>query len=145
VAAWLGQNASGFSAGAAGSVCGWSATIDKGVGRGCQCAGGTVPCTGVHSTGWAHAHVHRNAGLCLGALGGLGVSDWHDHCAAQGGSEVAASRGIDHALVDELDDEVTGLEVVGAALPTLGAHGGHGNVQGGVGCSCSVSARWGRC
>jgi hypothetical protein len=104
-----------------------------------------VPCMGVHGTGLARTRVHGNAGLGLGALGGLGASEWHDHCAAQGGSKVAASRGIDHALVDELDGEVTGLEVVGAALPMLGAHGGHGDVQGGVGCLCSVSTRWGRC
>jgi hypothetical protein len=128
VATWLGRNMSGFNAGAAGSVRGWSAMISKGVGRGCQCAGGMVPCMGVHGTGRACVHMHGNTGLGLGALGGLGASDWHDHCAAQGGSEVAASRGIDHALVDELDGEVIGLEVVGAAMPTLGAHGGHGDV-----------------
>jgi hypothetical protein len=145
VASWLGRNASGFSVGAASSVHGWSATIGKGVGRGCQRAGGTVPCTGMHGTGPAHARVYGNTGLSLGALGGLGASEWHDHCAAQGGSKVAASRGIGHALVDELDGEVTGREVVGAALPMLGAHGGHGDIQGSVGCSCSVSVRWGRC
>jgi hypothetical protein len=128
VAAWLGRNASGFSAGAAESVRGWSAMIGKGAGRGFQRAGGTVPCMGMHGTGRARALMHGNAGLGLGTLGGLGASEWHDHCAAQGGSEVAVSRGIDHALVDELDGEVTGLEVVSAALPTLGAHGGHGDV-----------------
>jgi hypothetical protein len=43
---------------------------------------------------------------------------------------VAASRGIDRARVDELDGEVTGLEVVSGVLTKHGAHGGHGDVQG---------------
>jgi hypothetical protein len=82
VAAWLGRNASGFSAGAARLVRGWSTMIGKGAGRGCQRARGTVPCMGMHVTGRAHARVHENAGLGLGALGGLGASEWHDHCVA---------------------------------------------------------------
>jgi hypothetical protein len=53
-------------------------------------------------------------------------------------------RGIDPKHRGKPDGEVTAQGVVGAALPTLGAHRGHDDVQGGMGCSCSVSARWGR-
>jgi hypothetical protein len=45
---------------------------------------------------------------------------------------------------DGAGGEVMGLGMVGGALPMLGAHGGHGDIQGGVGCSCKVSARRGR-
>jgi hypothetical protein len=38
---------------------------------------------------------------------------------------------------------VTRQEVDGATLPVLGAHGGHGNWRGGVGCCWRVSAGWG--
>jgi hypothetical protein len=50
-----------------------------------------VPCMCVHGTGRVRAHVHGNTGLSLGALGGLGALEWHDHYAALGGSEVVAS------------------------------------------------------
>jgi hypothetical protein len=43
---------------------------------------------------------------------------------------VAASRGIDHVRVGKLHGEETGLEVVGAVLPKLGVHGGHGDAHG---------------
>jgi hypothetical protein len=89
-----------------------------------------VPCTVVHGTGLARARVHGNAGRGLGVLGGMVTSEWHIHCAAQGGSEVAASRGIDRACVEELDGEVTGLVVVGAVSPRLGAQDGHGDAPG---------------
>jgi hypothetical protein len=78
------------------------------------------------------------------------ASEWHVHCAAQGGSEVAASQGIDRVHVGELNREVTGLEVVGAVLPNLGIHDGLGDAHGhrrgsssglcGVG-SCEVVGR----
>jgi hypothetical protein len=45
---------------------------------------------------------------------------------------------------DGAGGKVTGLGMVGGALPTLGAHGGHGDIQGDVGCSCKVSARRGQ-
>jgi hypothetical protein len=98
-----------------------------------------VPCIVVHGTGLASACMHGNAGLGLGTLGGLVASEWHDHCVAQGGSEVAASRGIDRARVDELDGEVTGLEVVGGVLPKHDVHGGQWQRPGRRGVAGSVS------
>jgi hypothetical protein len=104
-----------------------------------------VPCTVVHGAGLARARVHGNAGRGLGALGGMVASEWHVHYAAQGGSEVAASRGIDCVHVEELNGEVTGLEVVGAVSPKLGAHDGHGDAPGRRGVVgsglCSVGSR----
>jgi hypothetical protein len=99
----------------------------------------------MHVTGLARARVHRNAGRGLGALGGMVASEWHVHCTAQGGSKVAASRGIDRARAEELDSEVTGLEVVSAVSPKLGAHDGHGDIPGRRGVAgsglCSVGSR----
>jgi hypothetical protein len=50
--------------------------------------------------------------------------------AVRGVSELVASRGIGRGRVGKLDGEVTDREVVGAALPVLGAHGGYDDDQG---------------
>jgi hypothetical protein len=104
----------------------WSITVGQGARRGCQRAGGTVPCTIVRGTGPAHVHVHGNARHGLGTLGGTVALEWHGHCTAQGGSKVAASRGIGHGRVGEVDGELTGLEVVGAGPACVGVHCKHG-------------------
>jgi hypothetical protein len=41
-----------------------------------------------------------------------------------------ASHGIGRRCAGELGGEVTGREMAGAALPTLGVHGSHGDVLG---------------
>jgi hypothetical protein len=109
----------------------WSVTVGQGARRDCQRAGGTVPCTIMCGSGPARVRVHRNARCGLGALGGTIASEWHGHCTAQGGSKVAASRGIGRGCVGEVDGEVTGLEVVGA---------GPAHVGSGLGL-CSVGSR----
>jgi hypothetical protein len=65
-------------------------------------------------------------GRGLGTLGGTVASEWHGHYAAQGGSEVAASREIDCGHVGELDGEVAGLEVVSAGPARIGVLCKHG-------------------
>jgi hypothetical protein len=60
-----------------------------------------------------------------------------------GGSEAAASWGIDRARVEELDGEVTGPEVVSAVSPKLGVHDGLADDHGGVECCRRDAARWG--
>jgi hypothetical protein len=79
-----------------------------------------------------HGWVRLWTGTCVGAwehgvaLGGLGdtvTPGWHRHGMAKGGSEGAASHGIGHRRLGELDGEVIGQRVVGAALATLGIHG----------------------
>jgi hypothetical protein len=67
--------------------------------------------------------VHGNTGVALGGLGGTVTPGWHRHGTAQGGPEGAASRGIGRRQLGELDGEVIGQGVVGAALPALGVHG----------------------
>jgi hypothetical protein len=47
---------------------------------------------------------------------------------------VAAPWGIDRVRTGVIDGEVTRLEEVGAALPQLGVHDGHGDGKGGVEC-----------
>jgi hypothetical protein len=69
--------------------------------------------------------VLRKAQHALCVLGGTVASGWHGRGVVCGGSEVAASRGIGRGRAGKLDGEVTGREVVGAALPVLGAHGGY--------------------
>jgi hypothetical protein len=73
------------------------------------------------------------------------ASHWHGLAAVHGRSRGFLLQGIDPLAHDGAGGEVTGLEMVGGALPMLGAHGGHGDVQGDVGCSRKVSARWGWC
>jgi hypothetical protein len=85
-----------------------------------------VPCTVVRGTRPARVRVHGNMGRGLGTLGGMITLEWHGHCAMQGGSEVAASRGIDRGRVGKLDGEVTGLEVVGAGPARVGVLCKHG-------------------
>jgi hypothetical protein len=118
--------------------------VHKGVGQGWRREGITVPCRCAWRVGLGEVLVHRNAGCGLGALGGQTASRWHGWAAVHGRSHGFLLQGIGPLGRDGASGEVMGQRVVGAALPTLGAHGGHGDVQGGVGCSCSVSARWGR-
>jgi hypothetical protein len=63
-------------------------------------------------------------GVALGGLGGTVTPGWHRHGTTQGGSEGATLRGIGHRQLGERDGEVTDRKAVGAALPTLGVHGG---------------------
>jgi hypothetical protein len=66
----------------------------------------------------------RGRGVALGALGGTVTPGWHRHGTAQGGSKGAALRGIGRRQLGERDGEVTDRRAVGAAMPTLGVHGG---------------------
>jgi hypothetical protein len=89
--------------------------------------------------------VHGNGWHTLGVLDDTTASIWLGQGGVHGETRAVSVRGIDPGGQHGAGGEVTGLGMVGGALPTLGAHSGHGDVQGGVGCSCSVSARWGRC
>jgi hypothetical protein len=73
------------------------------------------------------------------------ASIWLGRGGVHGETRAVSARGIDPGGQHRAGGEVTGLGMVGGALPMLGAHGGHGDVQGGVGCLCNVSARWGWC
>jgi hypothetical protein len=87
---------------------------------------------------------HGNGVHALDALGGQVASHWHGWAVVHGRSRGFLLQGIDLLGHDGAGGEGTGLGMVGGALPTLGAHGGHGDIQGGVGCSCKVSMRRGR-
>jgi hypothetical protein len=90
----------------------------------------TTPCRRACSARLGGVRVLRNTQHALRMLGGMVASGWHGRGAVRGGSEVAASHGIGHGRAGKLDGEVTGREVVGAALPMLGTHGGYSDDQG---------------
>jgi hypothetical protein len=70
--------------------------------------------------------MHGNVVHALGALGGAGVSGWHGHGVAHGGSRVLAARGIGRRGGCEAGGKVIGPGSVSASLPASGVHGGHG-------------------
>jgi hypothetical protein len=80
-------------------------------------------CNTVQGKGWAC----ENAAHALRALGGSVVSVGHGRGGVHGGAWSSLARGIDPLGRNGAGSEVTGQGVVGAALPKLGAHGGHGD------------------
>jgi hypothetical protein len=120
VAAWFGRSTGSFSRATVSFRLGSDACVLEGAGRRWHRVVGTLPCRC-----WCRARlggvlVHRNAQRTLRVLGGMVASGWRGRCAMYSGSEVTASRGIGRACAGELDGEVTGREVVGAALPVAG-------------------------
>jgi hypothetical protein len=97
-------------------------------------------CNTVQGKGWACG----NAEHVLHALGGSAVSVEHGRGGVHGGAWSSLARGIDPLGRDGAGGEETGQEVVGAALPKLGAHGAMAMVAGagGVGLVslCSVGS-----
>jgi hypothetical protein len=66
----------------------------------------------------------------LGVLGGQIASRWHGRAALHGQARAELARGIGPVGRRGSGGEVTARAVVGAALPRLGAHGGHGDALG---------------
>jgi hypothetical protein len=84
----------------------------------------------VRGIGPARVRVHGNAGRGLGALGGSTVLEWQGRGMMHGESRSGAARGIDPRSRRGAGGEVTARETVGAVLPMLGVHGGHGDIHG---------------
>jgi hypothetical protein len=125
VAAWFGRNTGGFSRDMIGFRLGPVAAEHHDARWGWQRVDVTTSCRCACSARLGRVQVLRNTQHTLRVLGSTVASGWHGWGAVCGGSEVAASRGIGRGRARKLDGEVTGREVVGAALPVLGAHGGY--------------------
>jgi hypothetical protein len=80
-------------------------------------------CNTVQGKGWACGNMAH--ALCV--LGGSALSVRHGRGGVHGGAWSSLAWGIDPLGRDGAGGEVTGQEVVGAALPKLGAHDGHGD------------------
>jgi hypothetical protein len=130
VAAWFGRNMGGFSQDTIGFRLGPVAAEHHDARWGWQHVDVTMPCRRACSARLGGVQVLGNAQHALRVLGIMVASGWHGQGAVCGGSEVAASCGIGRGRAGKLDGEVTGREVVGAALPVLGAHDGYGDDQG---------------
>jgi hypothetical protein len=130
VAGWFGRNMGGFSRDTIGFRLGPVAVEHHDARWGWQRVDVTTPCRCAWSARLGGVQVLGNAQHALRMLGGTVDSGWHGRGVMCGGSEVAASRGIGRGRAGKLDGEVTGREVVGAALPVLGAHGGYDDDQG---------------
>jgi hypothetical protein len=74
--------------------------------------------------------VHGNGSGALGALGVAVESERRGQCGVHGRARGPLPRGIDPTHRGKPDGEVTAQGAVGAALPTLGAHRGHVDIQG---------------
>jgi hypothetical protein len=135
---------SSFREGADETVGCWSVPVLGSAGRGWQRVYVTTPCSPACCAWLGGMQMFGNAQHALRVLGGTWVSGWHARCAACGGFEAAASRGIDHTRVEELSGEVTGPGAVGAVQPKMGVHDGQGYGAGGVGCLRTVSVGWGQ-
>jgi hypothetical protein len=130
VAAWFDRNTGGFSRDTIGFRLCPVAAGHHDARWGWKHVDVTTPCRHACSARLGGVQVLGNAQHALRMLGGTVASGWHGRGAVCGGSKVAASRGIGHGRAGKLNGEVTGREVVGAAMPVLGAHGGYGNDQG---------------
>jgi hypothetical protein len=130
VAGWFGRNTGGFSRDTIGFRLGPVAAEHHDAMWGWQRVDVTMSCRRACSARLGGVQVLRNTQHALRMLGGMVASGWHGRGAVCGGSEVAASHGIGRGRAGKLDGEVTGREVVGAALPVLGTHGGYGDDQG---------------
>jgi hypothetical protein len=82
----------------------------------------------VRSGAWVYACV-SDAAHALGAPDGQIVSGWRGQGIAHGRSRAKAIWGIDPGREREAGGEVTAREMVGAVWPTMGVHGGHGDVH----------------
>jgi hypothetical protein len=116
----FGRGAAGFSRDTLEPELGQMATVHPDAGRGWQRVYVTTPCNPACCARLGGMQTFGNAQHALRVLGGTGVSGWHAQCAACGGSEAAASRGIDRTCIEELGGEVTGQGTVGGVLATLG-------------------------
>jgi hypothetical protein len=88
-----------------------------------------VPFTVVHGTRPTGVCLHGNAGRGLGALGGSTVSEWQGRGMVHGESRSGVAQGIDPRSRRGVGGKVTARETVRAVLPTLGVHGGHGDIH----------------
>jgi hypothetical protein len=111
------------------------ATVHTDARRGWQRVDVTTPCSPACSARLGGVQVFGNAQHDQRVLGGMVTFGWHGRCAVCGGSEAAASRGIDRTRAEELGGEVTGPGAVGAVQPKMGVHDGQGDGAGGVECS----------
>jgi hypothetical protein len=118
VAGQFRRGTSGFRVAGGETVGCGSVSVLGGAGRGCQRVGGTVPCTGVHGTGLAHALVHGNASPTLRALGGAVASERRGRGGVHGRARGLLLRGIDSSGRGKPGSEVTGHEMDGG-MPTL--------------------------
>jgi hypothetical protein len=84
---------------------------------------------------WGHGAVHGRAWYGAGEC----TRAW-EHEAQSGRAGRLGCVGVARAHVDELDGEVTGLEVVGGVLPKHDIHGGQWRRPGRRGVAGSVSA-----
>jgi hypothetical protein len=130
VAAWFGRNTGGFSQDTIGFRLGPVATEHHDERWGWQRVDITTPCRRACSARLGGVQVLGNVQHALRVLDDMVASGWHGRGAVCGGSEVAASRGIGRGCAGKLDGEVTGREVVSAALPMLGTNGGYDDDQG---------------
>jgi hypothetical protein len=142
VASWFGRGTGGFRTAVSETVCRGVVSVHRGAGRGCRRIGSSMPCRHACKAGLDGAWVHGNVLHALRVLGGMTTSDWHDRGAMHGGSRTGVAWGIDRGCTEGLGGEVTAREMVGAGLPMLGVHGGHGGILGERGvagrCHCSV-------
>jgi hypothetical protein len=69
-----------------------------------------------------------------GVLDCMMASIWLGRGGVHGETRAVSAQRIDPGGQHGVGGEVIGLGMVGGALPTLGAPGGHGDIQGGVGC-----------
>jgi hypothetical protein len=127
VAAHLGRKIGGFSTVAGKMVRGGVAMVHHGAGQGWRRVVRATPCRCACIAVQEELCMCRNAAHALCALGSPVMSVWHGRGSVHGGSRVSAARGIGRRGRHEAGGEVTGPDTVGAALPQLGAHGGHGD------------------
>jgi hypothetical protein len=118
--------------------------VHHGAGQGWRHDGVTLPCRHAWSAGLGEVAAHGNGVLALDALGGQVALLWHAWASVHGRPRGFLLQGIGSLGHDGAGSEVTGRGMVGGSLPTLGAHGGHGDDQGLRGVAGMVAAGWGR-
>jgi hypothetical protein len=133
----------GFSRDALEPRLGQVDTVHSDAGRGWQRVDVTTLCSPACSARLGEGGVHGNDSGALGALAARWTPVWHGRGGTHGGLRAGLAWGIDPWAWCDAGGEVTGQELVGGAQARLGAHGGHGDGAGGVGCWRSPSAGWG--
>jgi hypothetical protein len=145
VASRFGRSGGGFSRATVVFSLGPVTCVFDGAGQWWRRVEGSMPCRHACSARLDGACMHGNASHALRAPGGSMASGWHVRGAMHSGSRSGAAQGIDHGGRRRAGGKVTAREGVGAVLPKLGVHGGHGCILGigGVAgwCHCSVGSR----
>jgi hypothetical protein len=144
VAAGFGRDTCGFRWGAVGFRSGSVECELEGAGRRWRRVASTLSCRGWCRAGLDRAQTHGNVTHALCVLGGTVAPCGHGRGAVNGGFEVTASSGIDHACAEEFDGEVIGPGVVGGVLALLGCPRRAWRWQGGVGWLGPVSDKRGQ-